>query len=116
MFKNYFILSNLLIFIILIFIGKSGPMIDLDFADWYLDKAQRISEDLKNFKIPGWDYAVMNGWNSTYSSIPINHILVILNIFFDEYTSAHLFIFLSDCIIFFGIYFANRICLANFFS
>ncbi len=121
-FNSSFLIINLLILFFLLMNGKDAPLFNLDFSDWYLDKSQRIANDFKQFKIPGFDYASHNGWNNTHGSIPINHIMVFLNLFFSPHTSAQIFIFLTDLLIYFSFflllknYFKFNSILASFFS
>ena len=111
-FNSIFFLISLLILLFLLSNGENAPLFNLDFSDWYLDKSQRLAADYKELKIPGFDYSSFNGWNSTHGSIPINHIMVFLNLFFTPYTSAQLFIFFSDILIYFGFFYI----LKNYFK
>ena len=110
--NSIFFLTNLIILLFLLSNAENAPLFSLDFSDWYIDKSQRLASDYKQFKIPGLDYSSFNGWNSTHGSIPINHIMVFFNLFFTPYTSAQLFIFFSDILIYFGFFYI----LKNYFK
>ena len=103
--NSIFFLTNLIILLFLLSNAENAPLFSLDFSDWYIDKSQRLASDYKQFKIPGLHYSSFNGWNSTHGSIPINHIMVFFNLFFTPYTSAQLFIFFSDILIYFGFFY-----------
>jgi len=106
--NSVFFLTNLIILLFLLSNAENAPLFNLDFSDWYIDKSQRLAADYKQLKIPGIDYSSFNGWNSTHGSIPINHIMVLFNIFLNPYTSAQLFIFFSDMLVYFGFFFTFR--------
>ena len=107
--NNYFLYVNIFFLIILLIFGENGPLQDLDFSDHYLDKSKRISEEIKNLKLPGVDYSMIGRLNLTYGSIPINHLMVLFDVFFETHTSAHLFIFFTDIFVFFGIFYFLKI-------
>ena len=104
-FNSTFFGVNLLILIYLLSNGENAPLFNLDFSDWYLDKSQRLATDFKQLRIPGIDYSSFNGWNTTHGSIPINHIMVFLNLFFTPHSAAQIFIFLTDLLTYFGFFF-----------
>ena len=104
-FNSFFFFINLIILLFLLSNAENAPLFNLDFSDWYLDKAQRIAQSYKELRIPGYDYSVFNGWNSTYGSIPINHIMVFFNLLFSPHIAAQLFIFFTDIFVFYGFYF-----------